>query len=134
MNFRARSTFRAGDFARLEAALVPRIIQGATDGANVVLAESQGLVPVDTGTLKASGGVRVEWKGKTVVGYVTYTAPWAAYNEFGTGRRGEASGNGAPGITYDTNWPGMTGSPYLRPSLDTTRSQVLDAFKAALQV
>ena len=134
MNFRAQSTFKAGDFSRLEALLVPKLIAGATAAAAAVLDISQSLVPVRTGELKASGGTRVEWTGQRVSGYVVYTSPHAAYNEFGTGRRGEASGHGGPGITYDSNWPGMTGSPYIRPALDIGRSQIVTAFQEALGV
>lgn len=134
MNIRANSSFRAGDWSRLEAVLVPKLIAGAQNAANAVLEISQGLVPVDTGELKASGGTAVEWTGRKVSGYIVYTAPHAAYNEFGTGRRGEASGHGAPGITYDSAWPGMPGSPYMRPALDLGRAQCLTAFQEALGV
>ena len=132
MNLRATPTFRAGDFSRLEAKLVPLLTTGAQNAANAVLEISQGLVPVDTGELKASGGTSVEWVGTKVSGYVVYTSEHAAYNEFGTGRRGEASGHGGPGISYDPNWPGMPGSPYIRPALDIGRQQIFDAFKEAL--
>jgi hypothetical protein len=134
MNLRASSTFKAGSFAALESLLVPKLVNGAAAAAQAVLEISQGLVPVRTGELKASGGTSVEWTGKTVTGYVVYTSPHAAYNEFGTGRRGEESGHGAPGISYDPNWPGMTGSPYIRPAMDIGRSQVITAFQTALGV
>lgn len=134
MNIRATSTFRAGDFSRLEALLVPKLTAGAQAGATAVLEISQGLVPVDTGELKDSGGTSVEWTGQKVTGYVVYSSPHASFNEFGTGRRGEASGNAAPGISYDPNWPGMTGHPYIRPALDIGRPQVLAAFTEALGV
>ena len=51
MNFRASSSFKAGDFSRLEALLVPKLIAGAQAGADAVLAISQGIVPVDTGVI-----------------------------------------------------------------------------------
>lgn len=132
MNLRFTSTFRAGDFSRLEARLVPKLMKAAQAGADAVLEISQGLVPVDTGELKESGRTLVEWVGQKVTGYVEYTARHAAFNEFGTGRRGEASGHGAPGITYNQDWPGMTGKPYLRPALDLGRQAVLDAVKEEL--
>ena len=132
MNLKANSSFRAGDFARLEAIIVPKLIAGITNATQIVYDESQALVPVDTGFLKESGSQAVEWSGKQVVGTVEYSSGHAAYNEFGTGQRGEASGNSAPGINYDPNWPGMPGSPYLRPAIDSTRQQVLEAIKAEL--
>ena len=133
MNLRASSTFRAGDFARLEALLVPKLIAGATAGANAVLEISQGLVPVDTGELKASGGTTVEWVGRKVTGYVTYGAYYAAYVEFGTGRRGAESAGAGP-YPYKESWPGMAAQPYCRPALDIGRGQVLTAFEQALGV
>ena len=133
VNIKASAEFRAGDWANFELRqLVPALTEGVRNAASAVLEISQGLVPVDTGELKASGGTSVEWKGSAVNGYVTYSADHAAYNEFGTGQRGAASGNGAPGITYDPAWPGMTGSPFVRPALDLGRQQVLDAIKDAL--
>ena len=132
MNFRASSTFKGAPFAQLEAKLVPLLTAGAQNAANAVLEISQGLVPVRSGELKASGGTAVEWTGHVVTGSVVYTSEHAAYNEFGTGRRGEESGNGAPGIIYDPNWPGMSGHPFVRPALDIGRQQILDAFTDAL--
>jgi hypothetical protein len=133
MNFRAQTSFRAGSFARLEQLLVPLLITGATNGANAVLAESQALVPVDTGALKVSGGTRVEWTGQRVTGYITYGAYYAAYVEFGTGARGAGSAGAGP-YPYKLSWPGMLAQPYCRPALDSSRAAVLDAFRAALTV
>lgn len=133
MNFRANSEFRAGDFSRLEAMLVPKLIVAAQVGADAVLEISQGLVPVDTGELKASGGTSVEWTGHKVTGYVTYGAYYAGYVEMGTGRRGADSPGSGP-FPYNANWPGMAAQPYVRPALDIGRSQVLTAFQEALVV
>jgi HK97 gp10 family phage protein len=133
MNFRAQSTFKAGDFSRLEALLVPKLLAGAQAAADIVYEESQVLVPVDTGELHDTADTSVEWTGKTVQGYVVYPAPYAAYVEFGTGRRGAASAGAGP-YPYSESWAGMVAQPYLRPALDTTRGQVLAAFKEALGV
>ena len=77
---------------------------------------------------KASGSQTVTFAGDQVTGTVEYSANHAAYNEFGTGRRGAASGNAAPGITYNENWPGMSGSPYIRPALDESKPGIKAAF------
>ena len=45
--------------------------------------------------------------------------PHAAYVEFGTGRRGAASGR-APG-GYDPDWPGMCAQPYMYPAAQQIR-------------
>ena len=131
MNFRANPTFRAGSWSALQSLLVPKVIAAVTNGAEAVLQISLGLVPYHTGALAASGGTVVEWSGNQITGAVSYTSGHAAYNEFGTGKRGAESGHGGPGIEYDPNWPGMSGHPYLRPALDSGRPQILAAFADA---
>lgn len=131
MNLRANSSVQWGSFARLEELIVPKLIDGAKVGAQAVYQESQALVAVDTGELKSSGGTSVEWTGKRVDGYVEYSAPHAAYVEFGTGIRGASSAGAGP-FPYSPNWPGMVAQPYLRPALDRSRDKILDAFKEAL--
>jgi len=134
VKIRATATFRPGNFAAVEAKLLPRLIEGATVGANVVLDISQELVPVDTGALKDTGRVGpVEVKGKTVTASVVYGEglDYAAYVEFGTGRRGAASAGAGP-YPYKESWPGMVAEPYMRPALDTGRQDVLDAVRDAL--
>lgn len=130
---RANATFKAGSFAALEARLVPMLVAGAQNAAAAVQAESQAIVPVDTGALKGSASTSTEWTGRKVSAYVTYSAFYAAYVEFGTGRRGAESAGAGP-YAYKQSWPGMAAQPYLRPALDNCRQQILDAFKAALQV
>lgn len=134
MNLRASSTFQAGDFARLEALLVPKLIVAAERGAKAVLEDSQVLVPVDTGELKLSAGTTAEWTGRTVRGFVSYSAKHAAYNEFGTGTRGASTGNAPPGISYSPDWPGMAAQPFLRPALDSARPRILEEFRNALTI
>ena len=127
MNFRASSTFRAGDFSRLEALLVPRIKAAVEVGTKAVFDESQNLVPVDTGELKDSGSYAVEWAGHAVKGKVSYSAGHAAFVCFGTGIRGSASAGAGP-FPYSTTWPGMVAQPYIRPALDSQRGAILAAF------
>ncbi len=110
---------------------MPKLVAGAKAAADAVLEISQGIVPVDTGELKASGRTETEWVGHAVTGLVIYDAPYAAYVEFGTGARGASSAGSGP-FLYDLNWPGMVAQPYCRPALDQGRAEVLDAFKTAL--
>ena len=135
VNFRAQSSFKAGSFARLEGLLVPLLVKGAGNAAQAVFDISQTLVHVRSGELKASGvqPCPVEWTGTRVTGYVTYRSAHAAYNEFGTGRRGEASAWAGP-YPYKQDWPGMTAIPFIRPAMDIGRQQILDAFQAGLGV
>ena len=129
MNIRATSTFRSGDTAGALARITLKAKDAVMDGGNAVLEISRQYVRVDTGDLASSGGVEVDVKGITVVARVSYTSGHAAFNEFGTGRRGEESGHGAPGITYSPTWPGMSGHPYLRPALDAGRPDIRAAFQ-----
>lgn len=121
-----------GSFARVEELLVPKLIKAAAAGAAIALGNTQLLVPVDTGELKASGSATPpEWVGTTVTAYVQYSAAHSAFVEWGTGVRG-ASSPGAGPWNYDVNWPGMPAQPYLRPGLDMSWSGILDAFQNAL--
>ena len=131
MNIRASSSFRAGDISRLMAAISARAREAVTQGANAVLDISRQYVPVDTGDLASSGGVELEDNPTGPVAFVTYSSDHAAFNEFGTGRRGAESGNAAPGITYSPTWPGMSGHAFLRPALDAGRPDILAAFTDA---
>lgn len=128
MNFRATSTFKPVDIARIMQRVVPAAVAAITEGAEAVAAEAQTIVPVDTGELRDSIGVGpVALVGNEVQGSIEATAPYAAYVEFGTGQRGAAS-PGAGAGPYSDTWPGMTAQPYLRPALDTARPAILDAF------
>jgi hypothetical protein len=134
MKIRATATFRPGNYAAVEAKLLPRLIEGATVGANIVLDISQEMVPVDTGELKGSGRVSVEKQGTVITGYIVYGGDgidYALYVEAGTGRRGATSAGSGP-WEYNLAWPGMVAEPYIRPALDIGRQDVLDAFRAAL--
>lgn len=144
MKLSATPTVKFGNFAAIEAMIVPKLMKGAAAGSAIVLAESQVLVPVAGGSLKASGSTSVEWKGTRVTGYVMYSAGHAAFVEFGTGIVGRGTypfdlpTEGVPFTgewVYDykqQDWRGMVASPYLRPALDLCRQQILDAFRDAL--
>ncbi len=140
MNIRANATFKAGDFARLESLLVPRLIAAVDAATELVLGASQQLVPVDTGDLVSSGGREVQWKGQKVTGSVSYTSAHASFVEFGTGLIGSGTypyplpESGVP-ITgswiYDykhQNWKGHIAQPYLRPALDLSHDGIIAGF------
>ena len=141
MNIRAHATFRAGDFARLEARIVPKIMAAVDEGAQAVLDESRTLVPVDTGELVSSGGKEVTWEGHKVTGAVSYLAPWASFVEVGTGLRGMGTypymvpQTGVPftgSWVYDfrnQGWIGHAASPFLRPALDLARDAIMGGFR-----
>lgn len=140
MNIKANVTFQAGNFARLEAVIVPRIIAAVESSSALVYDTSQQLVPVDTGELQSSGAKSVALLGQRVVGTVSYSAHHASFVEFGTGIIGSGTYpydlpmQGVP-ITgqwiYDykhQNWQGMAARPYLRPALDMNQGSIVAAF------
>lgn len=131
MNFRAESSFRAGDWSRFEALVVPKLIAAATQAAKAVYDETQLRVNVDTGALKASGKYEVIWEGSRVVGYVSYGEGLpddrAVYVEFGVGQRGAAGAWAGP-YAYGP-MAGFAGFGYLRGSLDTKRPEIRAAFQ-----
>src|ERR1035438_792958 len=113
--------------------LTPAAIDGVNAALRVIYDRSQELVAVDTGALKESGQINeAQSTGLTVAGSVAYTASYAAYVEFGTGIRGEASPGAGEG-PYDPNWPGMAAQPYVRPALDTSHDEVKEAISTTLR-
>ena len=143
MGMQARATFKGADFSRLENIVRQKVYDAVTDGTVAVLEESRRSVPVDTGDLAKSGQHIVEYKGYySVVGYVSYDAPWAAFVELGTGIRGMGTypyalpQEGVPftgAWQYDfrnQGWIGHAAQPYLRPALDFARDAIMDAFKS----
>lgn len=129
MNFKAESRFTPVDLVKLQSLIVPKLVAAVTEGAEAVAAEAQTIVPVDTGELRESIGIGpVEVVGTTVQGSVEATAAHAAFVEFGTGQRGAASPGAGEG-PYSPTWPGMAAQPYLRPALDTARSQIIAAYE-----
>ena len=133
MDLRANSPCRAGQWSAVEARLVPLLVAAAKKAAAPVFAESQTLVHVRSGELRASGAVTTEWTGRRVSAFIAYSAPYAAYNEFGTGVRGQSSEWAGP-YDYRQDWPGMRPIPFLRPALDHGRDSILDAYKSVFQV
>lgn len=129
MDFRATSTFKAVDLVALQQRFVPKIVAAVRESCEAVVGEAQAIAPVDTGQLRDSiQTASVELVGTTVRGEVEATAPYAAYVEFGTGQRGEASAGAGPG-PYNPNWPGMPAQPYMRPALDSAQPAIRAAFE-----
>jgi hypothetical protein len=145
MNFRASVTIKFSDMdSYVEQNIVPHLVQAQKDATNAVLVEAQAIVPIDTGDLHDSGRTDVEWLAsiRHVDGYISFTAPYAMFVEYGTGIRGAGTypydlpDSGVP-ITgswiYDyknQNWIGHTAQPYLRPALDTAMPAILAAFQS----
>lgn len=65
------------DFARVAAAIEAASEHGARLGGELVLGESQKVVPIEEGTLQRSGRVDVEDHGSTTVAAISYSGPYA---------------------------------------------------------
>lgn len=129
----ATSTPR-GDAGRFIAAKLSPAVKAAVEVAGkAVLEEAQRMAPVRTGALRDSGELSVTETDKTATAHIAFTADYAAYVEFGTGRRG-ASSAGAGAGPYDPNWPGMEAQPFMRPALDSTREVVKEIFRSQIAI
>lgn len=124
------ATFTPG--ASVRDRVLAALSRGVEAGAQIVAEEARMLVPVDTGELRDSIEARpaeqdrdASGSGDARTAVVVAAAPHAFYVEYGTGQAGESSAGAGPG-PYDPNWPGMVAQPYMRPALDTKRTEVLD--------
>lgn len=130
----AQYTPRADTGRFIRDRITPAILQATQDAAQIVLLEAQAICPVDTGFLRDSGSVQLRdlEPDATAVADVVFSAPYAAYVEYGTGVRGSES-EGAGPYPYDPNWPGQIAQPYLRPALDTARAEMIGVFALRLK-
>ena len=131
----ATATFRprndAGRF--VQARISPAVTASVQAACELIQDTAKNYAPVDTGALRESIVVDVKETGSTVKGTVSVGVPYAAYVEFGTGRRGESSPGAGEG-PYDPNWAGMPAQPYMRPAVDESREPIKDLFKSNLSV
>ena len=130
---RAQFTPRSALGQFVQTVVTPGVIASVTAASQQMAQLAQGYAPVDTGALRDSIQSEVNDTGKTVVGTVTAGVRYAAYVEFGTGRRGSESPGAGPG-PYKLSWPGMSAQPYLRPAMDEMRGLVLDLFRANISI
>ena len=129
MNFKAQSTFTGLNLAVAQAAFEQAARLSVEQGGEAVLETAESIVPVDTGELRESGHVELLNAGPQPSAAVVFDTPYAAYVEYGTGERGAASEGAGPG-PYTPGWPGMPAQPYLRPSLDIERPNIVEIFAA----
>lgn len=127
------------DMAKLQRQTLPR----AMARVGITMQDvAQGIVPVDTGHLKASITHRETVKGLTYRTEVGTNVEYAPYVEFGTGDAGQWSmgnfymGHDA-GVTYTAGWPGVRARPFLRPAVYDLEAayveMVREAFKQAVK-
>lgn len=112
-----------GRFAQVKVS--PTVAAAVQESCELVQSIAQGYCPVDTGALQASITIdALDDSGVTIIGAVGPHMPYAAYVEYGTGRRGDPT---AP-YAHVESWPGMPAQPYMRPAKDETKGQVKDIF------
>lgn len=101
--------------------------QVLVQASNHILAEMEARVPVDTGRLRESLGVKVE-SNKVVIGPNETQAPYAGYVEFGT-KPHEIKPKSPSGVlkfkvggtwvyTKKVHHPGTKAQPYVRPAFE----------------
>lgn len=100
----------------------------------LVKGQAKELCPKKTGDLRKSIRKSTKrYKGK-IVARVYTNSDHAAYVEFGTGKRGEASNtNSNVEVTYKQDWSGMEAQPYLYPALKNNEDRVMKNIKENLK-
>jgi HK97 gp10 family phage protein len=146
MTLRATATFKPANMAGLLAKVAAGLYAGVAEAAALVEGEAKTLCPVgETGDLQRSidtvitRGINAVTGSDAALSTGLYTVsariephmPYAAYVEFGTGRRGGAS-EGAGAGPYMFDWEGMVAQPYMRPALDGQRENVIAIVQAAV--
>ena len=101
-------------------ALSPALMEIAAEGMELARELApEGSPPRKEARLKDS----FSCEGEGLRAAVRVSNPHAAYVEFGTGRRGAASGGVSPVRGgYDPDWPGMSAQPYLYPMAERMKA------------
>lgn len=128
MNFKATSTFTGLNLSVAQAAFLQANRLSVEQSGEIVLEEAEAIVHVLSGELRESGHLEVTTTENGASAAVIFDSPHAAFNEWGTGQRGEASPGAGDG-PYDPNWPGMEAIPFLRPAMDTARPAIVEVFR-----
>ena len=120
------------DTVVIGATVLNAVSDGVGKAAVIIQEEAQGIVHVRSGELRDSIQAQEPViDGNVATAEVTAGTDHNFYVEYGTGKRGEASGGAGDG-PYDPNWPGMDALPYMRPPLDTRRDDVFNAVAEAV--
>ena len=97
--------------------------KGLAQGGKLVQGTAKGLCPVDTGQLRNSIEVTSIENGADVGTNVEY----AAYVEYGTGKKGD------PSVEHREDWEGQAPQPYLYPALEAHKAEIKDIVQNTLQ-
>lgn len=86
----------------------------------------------DTGELRRSINCSTKKEKSKIIGTVGTNKEYAAYVEFGTGQRGQAT-NTQQNISYSQEWVGRKAQPFLYPALKDNETQISNKIKNDLQ-
>ena len=106
---------------------------------NFVKGEAKTLCPVAEiggGTLRNSINSKVEKDSSGIAATVSTNNEYAAYQEFGTGQRGESSASPPKydgSLSYRQDWKGIPAQPFLYPALKNNEDRILEDIKGDLK-
>lgn len=125
MSLSARAQFTPrNDLGRfVPTRVTPAVVASVQAAVNLIQDAAQRLAPVDTGALRDSITTEVHETFSTVVGSVGPHVSYAAFVEYGTGRKGDAA-------VPHTDKAGMKPQPFMRPALDENKGAILDLFRS----
>lgn len=115
---------------------VPKqMVDAMNKAAALVSSTAKTTVPVDTGALRASIHTKpVEVDGDNVTSGVYTSKEYAAFVEFGTGIRGQATNtNTEVNVSYKSDWAGQIAQPYLYPALRQNEDKINILISKAVQ-
>lgn len=114
--------------------------KGVIKATKKVQGDAKDLAPVreiNGGRLRNSIQGTVYEKDNEIIGIVSTNVEYAAYVEFGTGQRGEASDIDSKkemDISYKEDWAGMAAQPYMYPAMKQNEEYIKDALKGAIRM
>lgn len=130
----------ARKLAELEEVMMKYLSEAMETAVMLVESTAKELVPVDSGTLRTSIASEVQQIATNVVkGFVGSNVPYADDVEFGTSSHtitGDPLAWEEGGETHfatSVDHPGTEAQPYLRPAIETHRSDIIDLIKEAIE-
>ncbi|MFJ7933708.1 HK97-gp10 family putative phage morphogenesis protein [Sporosarcina sp. NPDC096371] len=110
---------------------------GIQQATKMAQGEAKGLAPVgDSGMLRNSIKEKVVVKNGKITGIISSNLYYAAYVEFGTGKRGKASPSppkSDKNVKYRQDWAGMDAQPFLYPALKNNKDKAVGIVKEQLK-
>lgn len=110
---------------------------GIRQATKMAQGEAKGLATVgDSGMLQNSIKEKVVVKNGKITGTISSNLYYAAYVEFGTGKRGKASPSPPKSdkrLNYRQDWAGMDAQPFLYPALKNNKDKAVGIVRDQLK-